>query len=145
MPDSLGPVEYIVIHFDSDRFGTDIVPAITALLDNRLVRLIDLAVVSKSSAGDVVILEAQELTPEIAHVFARVSGEFKPLLSEGDLMELGEGLPSGTAGAAMLFEHVWASSFGEALRAANGRLVLAERIPHEVMKEVQDSLLAVSE
>ena len=45
---------------------------------------------------------------------------------------------------ALLFEHVWATRFAEAVRAAEGGLVLSERIPHQVMAEAQASLLAVA-
>jgi uncharacterized membrane protein len=145
MPDPFGPVEYIVIHFDSDRFGADIVPALNDLLDQGLVRLIDIAAVAKSADGEISIMETQELSPEVAAAFQRLTGELSPLLSEADLQELGQGLAPGTSAAALLFEHVWATRFAEAVRAADGRLVLAERIPHQVMTEAHASLLAATE
>ena len=145
MPDPFGPVEYIVIHFDSDRFGADIVPALNDLLDQGLVRLIDIAAVAKSADGEISIMETQELSPEVAAAFQRLTGELSPLLSEADLQELGQGLAPGTSAAALLFEHIWATRFAEAVRAAEGRLVLAERIPHQVMTEAHASLLAATE
>ncbi|HRO11078.1 DUF6325 family protein [Amaricoccus sp.] len=145
MPDILGPVEYIVIHFDSDRFSPEVVPALNELLDQGLVRLIDIAAVTRAADGTVSILETQELGPEVAAAFERLTGELSPLLSEADLAELGEDLAPGTAAAALLFEHVWATRFADGVRAANGRLVLAERIPHQVMTEAQASLLAIAE
>ena len=144
MPDTLGPVEYIVIHFDSDRFSADIVPALNELLDQGLVRLIDIAAVAKSPEGEVSILETQELAPEVAEAFERLTGELSPLLSEADLQDLGDGLRPGTSAAALLFEHVWATRFAQSVRAADGQLILAERIPHQVMTEAQASLLAVA-
>lgn len=141
MADSFGPVEYIVIHFDSDAFGRTIVPAVDEVLRNGSVRLIDIALVSRAPDGSIAIVETQEMGPEVAAAFERLSGALSPLLGEGDLMELGTALPPGTTAAALLFEHVWATRFGEALRAANGRLVLAERIPHPVIAEAQ-ALLA---
>ena len=71
----LGPTEYIVIRFDGDRFTGDIVPALNALLDQGLVRLIDIAVVSKAPDGAVSILETQELAPEVAAAFVKLTGE----------------------------------------------------------------------
>ena len=72
---ALGPVEYIVIRFDGDRFTGDIVPALNDLLDQGLVRLIDIAVVSKAADGTVSILETQELGPEVAAAFLKLTGE----------------------------------------------------------------------
>lgn len=144
MPDSSGPVEYIVIHFDSDRFATSLLPALEELLEQGLVRLIDIAAVARAEDGTIAILETQELGPEVAEAFERLVGDLSPLLSEGDLLDLGTSLPPGTAAAALLFEHVWATRFGEALRAANGSLILAERIPHEIMAEARASLPATA-
>jgi uncharacterized membrane protein len=144
MPDTFGPVEYIVIHFDTDRFGSGIVPALRDLLDKGLVRLIDVAVVTKSIEGALSILETQELGPEVAQAFQRLTGELSPLLSEADLQELGDALEPGSASVALLFEHVWATRFAEAVRDAKGKLVLAERIPHPVIAEAQSQLLAVA-
>ena len=145
MPEISGPVEYIVIRFDSDRFSLDIVPALNELIDQGFVRLIDIAAVARSPEGEISILETQELAPEVVTAFERLTGELSPLLSEADLQELGEELPPGTSAAALLFEHVWAARFAEAVRAADGQLVLSERIPHQVMAEAQASLLAVIE
>ena len=108
-------------------------PALNDLLDQGLVRLIDIAIVSKAADGAVSILETQELGPEVAEAFLQLTGEASGLLSEADLQELGEDLDPGTTAAALLFEHVWATRFAIAVRAAKGELVLAERIPHAVM------------
>jgi len=140
---ALGPVEYIVIRFAGDQLTGDIVPALTDLLEQSLVRLIDLAVVSKAADGTVSILETQELKPEVAAAFLKLTGTASGLLSEADLEDLAADLAPGTTAAALLFEHVWATRFATAVRAARGELVLAERIPHAVMAEAQASLSAI--
>jgi len=142
--DALGPVEYIVIRFEGDRFTGDIVPALNALLDQGLVRLIDVAVVSKAADGALSILETQELAPEVAAAFTRLTGGISSLLSEADLQGLGDDLAPATTAVALLFEHVWATRFARAIRAARGELILSERIPHAVMTEAQAQLLAVA-
>ena len=143
MSDSkLGPVEYIVIRFEGDRLSGDILPALNDLLDRGLVRMIDVAVVSKDREGTVSILETQELSPEIASAFLAMTGEVSGLLSEADLQALAVDLAPGTTAAALLFEHVWATRFAVAVRAANGELVLSERIPDAVMVEAGAQLLA---
>jgi uncharacterized membrane protein len=138
----LGPVEYIVIRFEGDRLSGDILPALNDLLDRGLVRMIDIAVVSKDREGTVSILETQELSPEIASAFLALTGEVSGLLSEADLQDLAGDLAPGTTAAALLFEHVWATRFAVAVREANGELVLSERIPDAVMVEARAQLLA---
>ena len=96
-------------------------------------RLIDVAVVSKDREGAISILETQELGPEVASAFRALTGAVSGLLSEADLQELAQDLAPGTTAAALLFEHVWATRFAVAVRAASGELVLSERIPNAVM------------
>ena len=105
-------------------------------------RLIDVAVVSKDREGAISILETQELGPEVASAFRALTGAVSGLLSEADLQELAQELAPGTTAAALLFEHVWATRFAVAVRAASGELVLSERIPNAVMVEARAQLLA---
>jgi uncharacterized membrane protein len=140
----LGPVEYIVVHFAGNRFTGDIAPALAELVERGLVRIIDLAVVSKDADGSVAILEMQELSPEVAAAFVKLEGAVSGLLSEADLDAVAEALEPGNTAAALLFEQVWATRFAEAVRAAHGELVLAERIPHAVVSEARASLLAAA-
>lgn len=142
--DHLGPIEYIVVRFEGNRFDGAITEALGDLLDQGLIRVIDLVVVSKDAGGDVAILEVGELDPEIAGAVERLTGGAGGLLSEGDLLELAEELEPDTTAAAMLFEHVWATRFASAVRAANGTLVLSERIPHDVVAEARAGLIATA-
>ena len=103
---------------------------------------IDLAVVVKDTDGSVAILEMQELSPEVAAAFVNLEGAVSGLLSEADLDTVAEALEPGNTAAALLFEHVWATRFAEAVRAADGKLVLSERIPHAMVAEARASLLA---
>jgi uncharacterized membrane protein len=140
----LGPIEYIVVGFAGNRFAGDIAPALAELLEAGLIRIADLAVVSKNAGGDVAIMEFQELSPDVAADFTRFEGSVRGLLSEADLDELaGELAPNSTA-AAMLVEHVWATRFAAAVRAAGGKLILSERIPHAVVAEARASLRAAA-
>lgn len=142
---AIGPVEYIVVHFAGNRFTGEIAPALADLVDRGLVRIIDLAVVSRDADGSVTILEMQELSAEVAAAFVKLEGSVSGLLSEADLNEVAEALEPGSTAAALLVEHVWATRFAEAVRAAGGSLVLSERIPHAVVAEARASLLAAAD
>lgn len=143
--DAIGPTEFIVVGFAGDRFTGEIAPALAELVDSGLIRIIDLAVVSKDADGSVTILEMQELSAEVAAAFVRLEGRVRGLLSEADLDEIAEDLPAETTAAALLVEHVWATRFASAVRAAGGELVLSERIPHAVIAEARAALLAAAE
>ena len=80
MADALGPVEYVVIRFTGDRLTGDLVPALNDLLDHGLIRMIDIAIVSKAADGAVSILETQELGPEMAAAFLKLTASPRPVL-----------------------------------------------------------------
>lgn len=141
----IGPVEYVILHFAGNRFTGEIAPALDDLLEKGLVRIIDLAVVAKETDGTATILEMQELSPEVAAAFVKLEGAVSGLLSEADLDAVAEALEPGSTAAAILFEHVWATRFAEAVRAADGTLVLSERIPPEVVSEARATLLAAAD
>lgn len=144
VPTPLGPIEYIIVGFSGNTFSNAIADALGDLIDQNLVRIIDLAVVSKASDGTVAILESQELSPEVADALVKLNGSVRGLLSEADLMEVAATLEPGNTAAAILFEHLWATRFAAALRAANGSLLLSERIPADVVAEARATLLAAA-
>lgn len=142
---AIGPVELIVLGFPGNRFTGEITPALTDLLENRLVRIIDLAVISRDADGTTAILEMQELSAEVADALERLGAcSLRGLLSDADLEELAEDLAPGNTAATLLVEHVWAARFAGAVRRAGGQLILSERIPHEIVAEARATLLAVA-
>ena len=137
----VGPVEYLTFYFEGNQFRGEIIPALTDLVDTGLIRVIDLAVVSKDSDGSVTILEANELSEDVALALDILDYEMAGMLSEEDLMLLAEVLPTNSTAAALLIDNVWAGNFARAIRSANGVLLDSVRIPHEVVQATRQSLL----
>ena len=130
--------------FKGNKFTGDITPALVDLVDKGLIRIIDLAIVSKDGDGTVAILERQELSPAVAEAMIKIEGTITGLLSEADLMEEAEALKPNNTAAALLVEHIWAKDLAKAVRAANGEIVLSERIPHAVVAEARATLIAAA-
>ena len=72
-----------------------------------------------------------------------VSREFQPhveepsgLLAEEDIEDLAADLAPGSSAAILLFEHVWATKFRDAVVNSGGELVASIRIPKEVIDAV---------
>jgi hypothetical protein len=143
-PPTIGPVEYLIMTFKGNQFTGEITPALMDLLDSGMIRMIDLAVVSKDAEGNVTILEAGELSEDVADALVKLNGELTGLLSEADLMLLAEDMDNNTTDVAMLVEHVWATQFAQAVRNAKGELVTSVRIPHDVVEAARQSLLEAS-
>lgn len=142
--DDLGPFELLLLSFPRNAFTGEITPALSELLDSGQIRIVDLAIVSRDTDGTATILEYQELSTEVAAALVRLQGSVSGLLSEGDLKELADDMEPGSTAAVLLVEHVWATRLAKAVRAAQGSLVLAERIPHAVIAEARESLLAAA-
>jgi hypothetical protein len=141
MPRALGPLEYVIVAFEGNAFTGEIVPALMDLIDKGLVRIIDLAVVSKDENGNVTTFDANELSADMAQALVKLDGEFTGLLSEEDLRMAAEGMKNNSTEVAMLFEHVWATRFSQAVREAHGTLVMNLRIPHDVVEAAQQSMI----
>ena len=138
----LGPVEYVVVVFEGNHFKGEIVPALSDLLDSGTIRILDLAVVSKGQDGHFRTLEVNELSSDVAAALAKLNGgELTGLLCEDDLNQVAEAMDRNTTAAAMLFEHVWATEFAQAVRRAKGELVANVRVPHDVVETARESLL----
>jgi hypothetical protein len=72
----------------------------------------------------------------------RLAGAITGLLSEADLNELADDMKPASTVAVFLCEHLWATQFANAVRAAGGALVLSERIPGDVVDAARATLLA---
>lgn len=140
----IGPVEFLLLGFDGNKFNGNIAPAISDLVDKGLIRLLDLAVVMKHATGDASILEMQELPDDVAEALRALTGDVRGLMSEADLMDVADGLEPSTTVAALLVEHIWATRFSDAVRAAGGELLVSERIPGDLVDQARETLTAIA-
>ena len=139
----IGPVDYLIVAFDGNRFQGEIVPALMSLLDQGLVRILDLAVIIKDADGNVLLLESSELPDEIAQPILSLEGEHDELLAEDDLLLAAEEMENNTSAAAILYENVWAARFAQAVRNAGGEVLVDARIPHAVVEAAQQALMVI--
>jgi hypothetical protein len=132
----VGPVEILMIEFPGNKFTGEIAPALAELVDQGTIRVIDLLFVTKNGAGEVAAIELSDADAEVRSAFEPIVEEASGLLSEEDIEDLGEGLDPNSSAAMLLFEHVWATRFRDAVLASGGELLAAVRIPKEVVDEV---------
>jgi uncharacterized membrane protein len=132
---SMGPVEYVLIAFPGNRFKGEIVPAVAELVDNDIVRIIDVAFIKKDASGNTTMFEYDVLDDVLAFGFADVDGEAGGVLNDEDLQLAAEGLEPDSSAALIVWEHRWAARVAQAIRDAGGRIIAGERIPDEVVEE----------
>jgi hypothetical protein len=130
----LAPVEFAMFAFDDTRITGDIVPALTALVENELVHIIDLVFVRKEADGQVTAFELDDLPADAAAAFADLDHDIEGLVSTEDLDHEADLLEPGTSAIIVVWENLWAQRFTDAVRAAGGVLVDNQRIPAEVVE-----------
>jgi len=132
---SYGPVDFLALEFTNEHLKGEIMPALMELVENKVIRVIDLVVVQKDQAGQHEALELQQLAPEVIAIYDPLMAEISGIVQVEDVDAIAEQMENNTTAAVLLFENLWAIKFKEAVLRANGRLLAQERIPNEVVEE----------
>jgi uncharacterized membrane protein len=140
----VGPVELVILGFAENRFTGEIAATLMDLVDRGLVRIIDLVVVVKGEDGGASILEMQEYSYELTEAMVALTGDVIGLLSEADIQDIASTIDPGSTVAVLLYEHVWATEFALAVRAAGGELLMSQRVPHDLVDAARDTLIAAA-
>ena len=130
-----GPIDFLALEFTNDQLKGEIMPALMELVENKVVRVIDLVVIQKDQAGMHEALEVQQLKPEVIAIFDPLMVEISGIIQVEDIDAIAEQMENNTTAAVLLFENLWAVKFKEAVLRANGRLLAQERIPYQVVDE----------
>jgi hypothetical protein len=139
-----GPIDFIALEFKGNQFKGDILPALLELIEQKIVRVIDLVIVVKDADGEVEIRELRQLSPNLVAVFDPLGAEVTGMISSQDTDMIGQNMENNSTAAVMLFENLWAIKFKDAVLEAEGRVLMQERIPHEVVQEALAELADMS-
>jgi hypothetical protein len=142
---TLGPLEYIVIGFEGDRFDGSIAREIGRVVENGTIRIVDAVFIAKDEAGDVAIVEIDGTDDPRFETIRPLLAGTAGLLTPEDVATLAESIRPSTAALALLFEHRWTVHIKEAMEAAGGFLVGRATIPPEVLEELSSELEAMLE
>jgi len=138
---SIGPVEYIIIGFPGNDFHGEIVPEISNLVENGVVRIVDLVFISKDEDGSFVVIEVDE--DDGVSVFASLDGEVGGFIGDEDIAHAAASIEPGNSAALLLWEDLWAIPLVTAIRGAGGVVIEGSRIPHELIEAAEAQLDAV--
>jgi hypothetical protein len=135
-----GAIDFVALEFKGNQFKGEIMPALIDLIEKKIVRVIDLVIVIKDENGIASAAELQELDPQAIAIFDPLKAEITGMIKAEDVEKVGKLLDNNTTAAMMLFENLWSLRFKEAVLNANGRLVMMQRVPDEVVQEVMDDM-----
>ena len=142
---TLGPVQVIVVEFENtDQLQGQVLDALDELTPLGAARIIDALFVAKEDNGDLLALEAGDVSEEDEVLGALVGrllgfsfeddGEVDTAVVEAgdsslmgvtpaDIERIGDDLAPGTGALVMLVEHRWAAGLRDAVADAGGRMV----------------------
>lgn len=127
--DELGPVDYLVVEFPpgATNFTGEMAAEIGRLVDAKLVRVLDLMILHKDTAGGIDAFEVTDLDPE-EHLRVAET-QLAEVLAADDVAHLGAAMEPGTIAGVLVWENTWAAPFASAARRAGGQLIASGRIP----------------
>jgi Family of unknown function (DUF6325) len=127
--DELGPVDYIVVEFPAgtSNFNGEMAAELARLVDNDLIKVLDLLVLHKDADGSVEAFEMDDLD-EVDELTA-IEAQLAELLAEEDVEHLAAAMEPGTTAGVLIWENTWAAPFASAARRSGGQLIANGRIP----------------
>jgi len=127
--DQMGPVDYIVVAFPTDRITGEAFPLLIDLVDRGVIHILDFVFLRKDEDGTVTTLTQVDLERMKVLEAALFDGAATGLLGPDDIAEAAAELDPGTAAGVLVYENSWATPFAAALRRSGGQLVASGRLP----------------
>jgi hypothetical protein len=128
---NLAPVDIMVVSFPEPNFQGAIAEVLGRLIDEDVIRVIDLVLIRKDDVGNVEINEVEDL--EAAAPLAALFDDDHQLLRESDLLEIAAELAPGAAAGVLVWENTWSARLIGAAHRSGGEVVAANRIPPEAV------------
>lgn len=126
--EEMGPIDYIVVEWPGRQPTGEAAPHLVDLVERGIIRILDLAFITKAEDGSVAGVEISEVAEQVAEMKV-FEGASSGLLSDEDTAEAAAALEPGTSAALLVFENRWAAPFASAVRRSGGQLVASGRIP----------------
>jgi dihydroorotase-like cyclic amidohydrolase len=130
--EEMGPIDYLVIEWPGRQPTGEAAPHLVDLVERGLIRVLDLAFITKDEDGSVAGVEISEVGDQVAEMKV-FEGASSGLLSDDDVAEAGDVLEPGTSAALLVYENRWAAPLAAALRRSGGQLVASGRIPIQAL------------
>jgi len=131
----MGPISYLIVQFPGNKMTGEGFPILVDLVDRGVIRILDLAFVTRDADGSVGALALTDIDGDGTLDLAVFEGVSSGLLDHSDFADAASVIDPGSSAAILIFENRWATDFVQALRGGEAELVAAGYIP-------QDAILA---
>lgn len=142
---ALGPLEYLVVGFEGNRFTGQILAELRAAQEKGIIRVVDLCVLKKDVQGNVTALELSDLSKEEAAELGPLAGDLLGLFAQEDIEQVAASIPNNGAVGLLLFEHTWAIGLKEAIKNVGGIPVAGGLVAPDVLQELEEELKMVKQ
>jgi Family of unknown function (DUF6325) len=136
-----GPIDFVLLEFPRNQMTGEAAQALKDLVESGIVRLYDLALISKDPDGNV---DALEISDAALGDFASFAGASSGLLGDEDIRDAGKAMEPNTLAVLIVYENTWAIPFVAAARNSGGELIASTRIPASDVMAALDALESVS-
>ena len=131
--DQLGPVDYLVVEFPGSNFNGEILPELVALVQQGIVRVLDLVLIKKEEDGSFDAFEFDDIEDGVLGELRELERELADVLSADDVANVAAALEPGSTAGLLVYENRWAAPFASAVRRSGGQLVADGRIPVQAL------------
>lgn len=135
----MGPISYLIVEFPGNKMTGEGFAALVDLVDQGLIRILDLEFVSRDEDGTIRGLSLQELDGGEFDLTV-FEGAFTGLLDASDFEDVRNVIEPGCSAGILLFENRWATSFVQGLRNGGAELVAAGYIPLDDLAAALDAV-----
>lgn len=133
-----GPIDFIVVEFAGNNFKGEVLDELAAAVENKIIDVLDIAVISKDADGNVHAIELNNLDNDLARAID-VSHKSNPgLISLEDTEEVSALLDNNCSAGLLIIEQLWAKGIKKALLNAGGRLISEGRIHPDAVQEIEE-------
>jgi uncharacterized membrane protein len=136
--EEMGPIDFIVIEWPGRQPTGEAAPHLVDLVERGIIRVLDLAFITKDENGKVAGVEISEIAGQVEEMKV-FEGAASGLISDDDISEAAEALEPGTSAALLIYENSWAGPFAAAVRRSGGQLVANGRIPVQAILAALDA------
>ena len=137
--DAMGPISYLVVEFPGSKMTGEGFPILVDLVDQGIIRILDLVFVTVGAGGTVTRLELADLDGDGKLDLSVFQGVSSGLLDDSDLADAAGVLASGSSAGILVFENRWANSFIGALRRGGALPIAAGYISQDALLSSLDA------
>ena len=138
----LGPLEYVMVAFEGNRFSGQILAELRAAQEKGIIRVIDLLVIKKDEQGNVMALELSDLGEEEARPFSFLAGNLLNIFEQDDVEVTASQMPNNSAAGLLLIEDTWAIPLKQAILNAGAVARTGGLVAPEVVQSIEAEIAA---